>query len=151
MTIHVYIWPREKSLSPPKQKEQYCHRNSKDTRYTKWYLEVLFEGCNGILRFAELLQTRGESLDGAVLVLALGSEKNIVQLQKLKKRLGSGVDVPGDVEEKNMSSLTYTSKKTELPSRRRSNEQLASIEFPRWPCLLSVFWVSLYCTRCRQL
>lgn len=44
------------------------------------YLKVLFEGCNGILRFAELLQTGGESLDGAALVLALGGEKYVVQL-----------------------------------------------------------------------
>lgn len=63
----------------------------------KVYLKVLFERRNGILRFAELLQTRGQSLDGAVLVLALRSEKNVVQFQKLKERLGGGVDVPGDV------------------------------------------------------
>lgn len=71
------------------------------------YLKVLLERCNGILRFAELLQTCGESLDGAVLVLALGCKKNIVQLQKLKERLGSGVDVPGETEKKSVLRMGY--------------------------------------------
>ena len=60
----------------------------------KTYLQIFFERGNGILRFTELLQACGQSLDCVILILSLGRKENVVQLQQLKERLRSGIHVP---------------------------------------------------------
>lgn len=57
-------------------------------------LQVFFERCYSILRFAELVQPGCQSLDGVVLTLPFRGEENVVQLKELEERLGGGVHVP---------------------------------------------------------
>lgn len=56
--------------------QYYNTKNDKDR-----YLEIFLKRRDCIFSFAELLETGCQALDGIILVLALGREKDIIQLE----------------------------------------------------------------------
>lgn len=93
------------------------------------HLQIFFERGNGVLCFSKLLQASCQSLDCVVLILSLGREKDVVQLQQLKERLRRRIHVPAkSVREKIVWS---DQQRKSRPTRRPTVRTISSCCFHR--------------------